>query len=267
MLSSTMGKIMNKNKYLCQICGKELNGIHGLVSHLRWHHPGITTHIYYDMFHKKGNEDICQTPGCSNKCNFHNLNKGYHKHCSRTCIRKDPKVNNKIIQTKMKSGIYHNNRNKSKETCLKKYGVKNVSQVNKIKEKKKKTCLKNNGYECWVGSDKHKEWMNNGGAAYCNRFIKNPSKPQLKLFRLCQKLLPYPIMNYPCKGYSIDIAIPQLNLAIEYDGSYWHQDKEYDKKRQNELEQEGWNFLRYIDKIPEEEHLFNDINKESKGKY
>ena len=104
--------------------------------------------------------------------------------------------------------------------------------------------------------------MINGGAANCNRFIKNPSKPQIALFKLCQKLLPYPIMNYPCKGYSIDIAIPQLNLAIEYDGSYWHQDKEYDKKRQNELEQEGWNFLRYIDKVPKEEHLFNDIKNQ-----
>jgi len=99
--------------------------------------------------------------------------------------------------------------------------------------------------------DIRKEHMIKGGAAYANMFITNPSKPQVELFNLCQILFPYPIMNYPCCGYSIDIAIPVLNLAIEYDGGYWHQDrKDYDIKRQNILEEEGWVFLRYEDYIP-----------------
>lgn len=102
--------------------------------------------------------------------------------------------------------------------------------------------------------------MINGGAAYCNRFIKNPSKPQIKLFELCQKLLPYPILNYPCDRYSIDIAVPSLNLAIEYDGSYWH-NSEYDKYRQEQIEKDGWVFLRYVDEIPSKKKLLKEVNR------
>jgi len=92
--------------------------------------------------------------------------------------------------------------------------------------------------------------MKNGGAAHCNMFIKNPSKPQVELFKLVSHVFPYPVMNYPCGRYSIDIAIPSLNLAFEYDGSYWHKDIKYHKKRQRFLENEGWIFYRYIDRIP-----------------
>jgi len=106
-----------------------------------------------------------------------------------------------------------------------------------------------------------RKYMLNGGAAHCNRFIKNPSKPQVELFELCQKLLPYPILNYPCLNFSIDIAIPILGIAIEYDGSYWHQDSEKDINRQRLIEEEGWNFIRYKDRIPSKVELFEDIER------
>lgn len=252
---------MNKNKYLCLLCSKEQKGIFGFLSHLRWHHPDMTTHKYYDLFHKKHGEGICQTPGCNNLCNFENLTKGYHKHCSRECTKKDPKFYKKINRSMTKDGIYNNNREKSKQTCLERYGVVNVSQLEFVKEKRKETSLKNNGYEHWVGTKEHIDWMKNGGAAYCNRFIKNPSKPQVALFNLCQELLPYPILNYPCERYSIDIAIPQLNLAIEYDGTYWHQDEEYDRKRQTTIEENGWVVLRYVDYVPDKNELMKHIGE------
>lgn len=87
----------------------------------------------------------------------------------------------------------------------------------------------------------------NGHAAYMNHFIKNPSKPQVKLYNMILELCPYAILNYPCLNYSIDIAIPFLNLAIEYDEPWWHKNNEYDGKRQTELEEEGWNFIRFRD--------------------
>ena len=108
--------------------------------------------------------------------------------------------------------------------------------------------------------EEQRQHMLNGGAAYANSFISNPSKPQVELFKLVNELCPYPIMNYPCLNFSIDIAIPKLSIAIEYDGSYWHQDKEYDNIRQLKLEQEGWKFLRYVDYVPSKQELLNDIN-------
>lgn len=107
--------------------------------------------------------------------------------------------------------------------------------------------------------------MLEGKAAYINSFIKSPSRPQRELFRLVQQLYPDAVLNYASLNYSIDIAVSRLNLAIEYDGSYWHQDGAYDRKRQEELEREGWAFLRYRDRIPGKEELVCDILNTQEG--
>jgi len=108
-------------------------------------------------------------------------------------------------------------------------------------------------------SKKMREMCNNGHAAYMNKFIKNPSKPQVELYRMVLEVCPCAILNHPCLNYSIDITIPFLNIAIEYDEPYWHQDKDYDKKRQSELEDEGWIFLRYSS-LPEKKEIREAIN-------
>jgi len=102
---------------------------------------------------------------------------------------------------------------------------------------------------------KYCERMKNGGSVYASSFIKNPSKPQVMLYEKVRLLYPLAILNYPCKNYSIDIVIPELRIAIEYDGFYWHQHRvESDRKRQEEIEKEGWRFLRYS-KLPSDNEL------------
>lgn len=107
---------------------------------------------------------------------------------------------------------------------------------------------------------KRRMYMLNGGAAYISSFIKNPSKPQVELFELVKTIYPKTILNFPCLNFSIDIVIPEINIAIEYDGSYWHQNKDYDNKRQKLIENQGWKFLRYVDYIPQIEELEKDIH-------
>lgn len=155
-----------------------------------------------------------------------------------------------------------NNRNKAKGTCIKRYGKDNISKVPEIQKRKEETCLKNYGVRFISQTEDRRSYMKNGGAAHCNSFIKNPSKPQVILFNLIQEVAPYPVINYPCifTNKSIDIAIPSLSIAIEYDGSYWHQNAEEDLKRQNNLERMGWKFIRYVDRIPSKRELINDIN-------
>lgn len=101
--------------------------------------------------------------------------------------------------------------------------------------------------------------MKNGGAAFANSFIKSPSRPQVELFELIKLIYPNAILNYPSLNLSIDIAIPNRKIAVEYDGSYWHRDKEADKIRQKKLEAIGWRFLRYIDYIPSINKLKKDL--------
>mgnify|MGYP001390754941 CR=1 FL=1 len=106
-----------------------------------------------------------------------------------------------------------------------------------------------------------KDKMLNGQASYMNTFIKNPSKPQLKLYKMILEICPYAILNYPCLNYSIDIAIPFLNIAFEYDGSYWHKDSEYDSNRDNKLKEDGWKIFRFKDIIPNEEEINKLLRK------
>jgi very-short-patch-repair endonuclease len=50
------------------------------------------------------------------------------------------------------------------------------------------------------------------------------------------------------RKYFIDIVIPDKKIAIECDGYHHTKQKEYDIKRQSEIEKEGWVFLRFTDK-------------------
>jgi len=47
------------------------------------------------------------------------------------------------------------------------------------------------------------------------------------------------------KLWTIDIYIPELNLGIEFDGSYWHKDKRaLDKNKTKQLKKEGFDIIR-----------------------
>lgn len=111
--------------------------------------------------------------------------------------------------------------------------------------------------------EKLREKMLNGMASYMNSFIKNPSRPQVELYNRVKELYPNVILNYPCLNYSLDIAIPELRICIESDGSWWHQDKEKDLKRQKNIEKEGWKIIRYlidnIKQVPSKIQIENDL--------
>jgi len=154
---------------------------------------------------------------------------------------------------------------KCKQTCLEKYGVEYYCQTKDFLEKSKQTCLEHFGVDNYSKTEEFRERMKNGQSVYMSSFIKNPSKPQVELFDLVKSLHEETILNFPTKGksgkcYSLDIAIPSLMVDIEYDGSYWHQNKEQDQKRQEDLEESGWKFLRYRDRIPLLEDLKIDLS-------
>jgi len=255
------------------------------------------TKDYYDRFIKSETEGICS--GCGKETFYFSFDRGYLKYCSHICYWSDPEYNKKRSKDNKKSWLNsdsgHNSREcrkKMSEAAKRRWKDPNDfcnSSERKKQQRKLILKMKEDGTgpftekslekiskkmkELWEDPNcvwrskewldkvipKRKAWMRNGGAAYINSFNKSPSKPQVELFNIIQKLCPYPVLNYPCLNYSIDIAVPKLSLAIEYDGSYWHQDAEYDRKRQDELEQEGWVFLRYIDEVPSKNDLIDDI--------
>lgn len=157
-------------------------------------------------------------------------------------------------------------KDKQKKTCFKNYGVENPRQSEEIKRKYRQTCLKRYGVDHPNKTKKSREnlrqVMLNGGAVVALHGNKSPSKPQVKLYYMIKSLYEDAVLNFPVieVNKSIDIAIPTLKVAIEYAGSYWHQNKEKDQIRQKEIENLGWRFIRYLDEIPSLERIKEDIS-------
>jgi len=110
----------SKEKTWIKLFSKEYNDI------LELHFPEeftFTQKVYHylndDLELKLG---IC--PVCGKRCTFSGIRVGYLQYCSIQCVGRSNTV-----------------REKSKQTCLKKYGCENPYQSEEIKEKMKQTRL------------------------------------------------------------------------------------------------------------------------------
>lgn len=187
------------------------------------------------------------------------------KKCKCGCGELITKKNNKYIQGHNHRGktyeeIYgekaEEHRNKRRDASLGQYRPDMIGDKNFAKRPEIRAKIKKGVTESWKSKKGkiRKKQMKEYQAAYMNFFIKNPSKPQIELYNMVLEICPYAILNYPSLSYSIDIAIPFLNIAIEYDEPYWHQDENKDKERQEKLEKEGWIFFRFKS-VPSKEEL------------
>jgi len=114
--------------------------------------------------------------------------------------------------------------------------------------------------------ERQRQRLLNGHALKMIKAIKKISNEEIKLREMVQKLYPEVEHQHKVFNYSLDVALPDKKIAIEYDG-YYHFDteehKEYHKFRQEKIEKEGWKFLRYsiFDIFPTLEKLKEDIDK------
>lgn len=265
---------------ICKICSGEFKNNVGLISHITQTHK-LSSKEYYDKYLKKENEGMCLL--CGGDCNFLGIKKGYSKCCSIKCTNNLPERKKNNLERLKK--MWNNDEYKSKMSRL-------MKELNSDKEFKKKMTTKGTEFRKrqsnylknkWKDKEYKREMskvstkrnikyrdeisnrMKNGQAAYMNSFIKNPSKPQVELFNIVKGIYPNAKLNYQILNYSVDIVIKEIKLAIEYDGSYWHKDKEKDNLRQNKIMNEGWNFLRYRDRVPDKDELVRDIKENIYG--
>ena len=211
----------------CKICNRKFETYHSLGIHVVQFHGQCDKNFKEVYYNMFLRKSISEgsCKTCRKSTNFVSLNYGYYTYCNTSCSKLDPEVELK-----------------TQETCLKNFGVSNYAKS-----------------EQWMN------WMLNGGAAYMLSFITNPSKPQLKIYEMIKELYPSAKLNQPCLNYSLDIIIPELKIVVEYDGWRFHQNKEYDLKRQRKIEELGWRFIRYQgeptkDIIPSKEQIINDID-------
>jgi len=160
----------------CKICNDKIEVI-GEQSFFRLHLKKIhnlNAKEYYDLHFKKENEGICSN--CGEPTRYLSFRIGYTKYCNQSCAGLDEKTINKVKETKKLkyNNENYNNRQKASQTCLKIYGVENVSQNNEIKKKKIKTNLQNCGAENYTTTKEFKERVKKTCLEKYN--VDNPSK-------------------------------------------------------------------------------------------
>lgn len=98
-----------------------------------------------------------------------------------------------------------------------------------------------------------KEHLQREPEKHPNRILAKEGGVSYSQWYLYQEVLKYHEceLNHfvDCNGSSryVDVGIPELKLGFEYDGKYWHQDKEYDMLRDKELEEAGWKIIHITD--------------------
>jgi len=268
-------------------------------------HICLTTKKYYDKFLKVGNEGVCKIEGCRNSTIFVNLIEGYLKYCSHKCYNLDSEIINIRIESNKNRLVSKETKEKMSKSRILLWKDPNYKmnnpEIQKIKSEKMKInrADPNSKYNTEEWSEKmsnsmknlwsspnsfwrsskfldqvipgRKKWMLEGGAVYISSFIKNPSKPQVELYNRIKELYSSAELNYPLyrgegnKNYSLDVAIPELKICFESDGSWWHPNEEKDLIRQNEIEELGWKVIRYksdsTKQVPSKEQIKNDIEK------
>jgi very-short-patch-repair endonuclease len=97
------------------------------------------------------------------------------------------------------------------------------------------------------------EWMRT--EKNIRKFVKHPSKPQLRLFEMVRHKYPDAVLEYPLKInnkiFWLDVAVPNQKLDFEYDGEYWHalNERRYnDKIRDEILLNARWKVIRFDEK-------------------
>lgn len=93
---------------------------------------------------------IPKCPFCGKEVRYRGNGMGYHVYCSPKCAKNSKKVKEKYKKTCIQKYGYEcnlskgcDNRKKMEKNLIKKYGVKNVSQLNFVKDKKRTTYQKN----------------------------------------------------------------------------------------------------------------------------
>jgi len=146
----------------CKVCGYKSRTYNGLGIHISKEH-NLKVRDYYIKYRAKDTEGMCARKGCSNETHFLGLERGFIKHCSRTCGTLNSKVKDvwrekvrEAWSSKSKSEIkkikdgqrrtlerrlgpnYQEKLTKARIKGMKKrYGVSNPSYLDEVHEKRR----------------------------------------------------------------------------------------------------------------------------------
>jgi hypothetical protein len=237
-------KQFKKNKdnfFVCEECGQICKIKSGLSFHINKKHTGLKN--YYDKYLREKDESLCKI--CNKETLFLNLKVGYHRCCKEH--RCEWREMNKRKNNKEKYGIDNvfqlkdvqiRGLKKSRETCLKRYGVKSPSQVKEIYEKTQKSGFKAkqfNNTNIYYRGSYELDFLQK----YYENYIDIQNGPRIKY-----------IFEEKEHYYFPDFYIPSLNLIIEIK-SLWIMKKQNEKiikEKEKAAIANGFKYLMIVDK-------------------
>lgn len=207
------------NKLQCQICGLTFSNISSTSTHVKSH--SITIKDYYDLFFKNKNEGVC--PISNLETTFDCVKRGYRKyHASIITLIPEIKEKSKEFQL---SYI----RNKVLEE-QNKYNVeiKDIDSVNHIGE----LVL----YKCSICSHEYKTRFTNlrngfGKCPVCFPRHTHKSKGEAEVYDFIKSIYSGTVIQSyknlivnkdKRTNLELDIFLPEKNIAVEFNGLYWH---------------------------------------------
>jgi hypothetical protein len=202
--------------------------------------PSLKEQIYW-LYNDLKEYPKCCVCGAEIK-NFKSICEGYFNHCSCRCTQLDTIVRNKNKQTNLERyGVDNGAKSESAKQkysmhCEQKYGkgITNSFMADTVKDKIKKTNLErynvdNPGKNKFIKSKARQTLQTkygvNVGFAVSNKYYFHTSKGELELYNYIKSITNLDVHHTDRKTIfprELDIYIPDLKLAFEYDGDYWH---------------------------------------------
>ena len=218
---------------VCQICGREFKNIQSLSRHIKLEHNIENKQEYYDCYMKKPNEGFCKL--CSKPTHFQNMDRGYTQYCSKYCRVKaqgnGAKIDHNEMWTIRKNKIEqyekeHNCINLG--NAVSKYGrilYKAIAELHiPINRESQMYQYIDNSYLTTIENFINNYKRNSG--------ISKPEKTILSKIQYNGEILENDKTEiYPLE---LDLYIPELKLAIEYNGT-WHHSIEAGKPEEYHL--------------------------------
>lgn len=139
---------------------------------------------------------------------------------------------------------------------MEKYGYNHVQQVPEIRARTEATCLKKYGCKSSLGNAEVREKI-------VKTLKENGTVPtssqQLQLQFMLKDMYGECLLNEPCGIHSLDcfIVVDGVKIDVEYDGRYWHQDKQKDRRRDEVVKSKGYKIIRIESDrtLPKEEQI------------
>ncbi|MFW6377457.1 MAG: hypothetical protein ACOCZ5_02310 [bacterium] len=284
----------------CHICKKEINYSPGVFPQLhlvKFHN--ITSKEYYDKYLRKEDEGYCLNCGKETTFLGIGPTKRYRQFCSSRCSNTSDykKQSTKKTNKERYGNENYVNVEKMKETNLKKYGVECTIHSNKVKKSITTLRIKQRYYKIkkWINETKQNIEIIDvvsprESVLKCNdcnniftiknetlylRYLKNMDfcvicNPYGSYSGLEKQLLDFIKENTDkeiiendrtiLEGKELDIYIPELKLAFEFNGLHWHSEcynsSDYHIDKTNKCEEKGihlihiyeddWNFKENI---------------------